>query len=221
MLEKSRLALLVAVVAAVVVACGGTPPPPARGVIESNVGAWKFRRYQQILDVEVYVRKNKAVAHTASYAYGEAEKAGRLGIKDVVNAFVTRYETDRGVVRAVLVFARRLAQEGGYHVEERSVDGNRVLSVSGNGEAWALWAANRHVVKVGGRGLESVPKKLIEAYVHRYPSRVPSGALEGPLPPDDIPPDKRDDGQEYDPDNPTPDWDEYESGKKQESDDSE
>ena len=50
------------------------------------------------------------------------------------------------------------------------------------GEAWALWAGPRHVVKVGGPGRTDVPADVVAAYGARYPSRLESGALDGPLP---------------------------------------
>ena len=43
-------------------ACGGRPPPPPRGVVEADVGDWRFRRYQEVLDVEVWVDGNRGVA---------------------------------------------------------------------------------------------------------------------------------------------------------------
>lgn len=192
--------------------CGGRPPPPKRGVLEHHVGDWLFRRYQQVLDVEVYISKNPAVGHTASYVRKAAEKRGHLDEKDVVNAVVMRYERDDGVLREVIVFARRLAQESGYTVDETSIAGARVILVKGHGELWALWPAMRHVVKVGGRAVTSIPKKLVEVYAERYPSRLASGALEGPLPPRKTPApgDKK---EKYDPDSPTPDWDKYKPEK--------
>src|SRR5438132_6680562 len=80
--------------AAIVVtgACGGHPPVPARGVVESDLGAWKFRRFQPVLDVEVWVDGNQAEAFTASYVAEEAEKRGHVEDKDVVSVFVTRYD---------------------------------------------------------------------------------------------------------------------------------
>ncbi len=220
---------------AVLVACGGTPPPPKRGVLENNVSSWKFRRYQELLDVEVWVDKNKAVAHTASYVRGKAEKEGRLDAGDIVNVFVTRYENDLGVLRATVKFVRRLAQEAGYQVEEDKVGGVRLFSISRNDERWMIWAAKRHVVKVGGQDVGKVPKALVKAYGKRYPSRIKGGMLEGPLPEepalpaDDKDGDDGDDGDKeepYNPDNPTPDWDKYEPGelktpkKKSDEDDS-
>jgi len=160
------------------VACGGTLPPPARRVIESDLGGWHFRRYQRTVDVEVYVADNPAVAHTASYARVDAEKSGRLQEGDVASVFVTEYERDRGVGRTLVRFARRLAQEAGYVVEETELGGQRVLRVVGHGEAWAFWSAGRFVVKVGGRGLDNVPSGIVSEYGRRYPSQVKEGALD-------------------------------------------
>ena len=175
-------------------ACGGQLPPPTRRVIESDVGGWHFRRYQRTVDVEVYVQDNPAVAHTASYARVEAEKAGRLNEGDVASVFVTEYQRDKGVGGALVRFARRLAQEAGYVVEETELGGQRVLRVIGHGEAWAFWSSGKYVVKVGGRGLDKVPGGIVEAYGERYPSRVKEGALDEPEPegpqPGDTPADK-------------------------------
>jgi hypothetical protein len=167
--------------------CGGAERPPPRGVIENDVGGWSFRRYQSVLDVEVWVSDNRAVAHTASYARKEAEKRGRLGDDDVVSAFVTRYDSDDGVDRALVQFVRRLASESGYRVEERSVDGIRLIEVRGAGEVWATWPSARHVVKIGGPRRAAIPEALIGAYARRYPSHLAEGALEAPLPGADEP----------------------------------
>ncbi|HUH05492.1 MAG TPA: hypothetical protein VML75_26030 [Kofleriaceae bacterium] len=196
-------------------ACGGTPPPPKNGILENDLGAWTYRRSQQLLDVEVWVPKNHAVAYTASYVYREAEKRGRVEDRDVVNAFVTRYESDVGVQRALVKFARRLAQESGYSVEDDKVGGARVILVSGHGEKWAMWAATRHVVKIGGPGIDDVPSSLVGDYAKRYPSRLAAGLLEGPLPPGDDrqPRPGTDEEDGYDSDNPRPNWDEYDTEK--------
>jgi len=164
-----------------VASCGGTLPPPKRRVIERDVGAWHFRRYQRTVDVEVYVKGNPAVAHTASYADVGAEKTGRLDEGDIASVFVTEYGSDKGVGRALERFARRLAQEAGYVVEETELGGQRVFRVVGHGEAWAFWSSGKYVVKVGGRGLGKVPGKLVGAYGRHYPSRVRDGALDEPL----------------------------------------
>jgi len=193
-------------------ACGGHPPIPKRGVVEADLGAWKFRRFQPVLDVEVWVDNNKAEAFTASYVQEAAEKRGHIDDKDVVNVFVTRYEKDEGVLRETVKLARRLAAEQGYQVDENKIGGARALTINGHGESWVLWAAKKHVVKVGGRGRESVPSSVVESYADRYPSVVPGGALEGPLPagPDSGPKKEK---EQYDPSNPKPDLEQYDPKK--------
>lgn len=202
------------VVAAALAACGGRPPPPPRGVIEGDVGDWKFRRYQEVLDVEVWVDGNRAQAYTATYARGAAEKINKLTDQDIATAFVTRYERPDGVLRETVKFVRRLAQESGYTVEEAKLGGVRVVTITGHGEAWALWAAAGHVIKIGGHGRTDVPESLVDSYGARYPSQLTGDVLEGPLPegpasPDEKPAEKA----PYDPDNPTPDLDQYDPDK--------
>jgi len=194
-------------------ACGGKPPIPKRGVVEGDLGAWKFRRFQPVLDVEVWVENNKAEAYTASYVTEDAEKKGHVEDKDVVSVFVTRYERDDGVLRETVKLARRLASEGGYQVDEDKIGGARALTINGHGESWVLWAAKKHVVKVGGRGRESVPSSMVESYADRYPSVLPGGSLEGPLPagPDNSGP--KEEKPEYDENNPRPDMDKYDPNK--------
>lgn len=199
-----------AVVIAVVAGCG-RPKPPVRAVIEADVSGWTFQRYQALLDVEVWVPKNRAAAHTASYVSRTALKRGRLGETDVVNAFVTRYKKNEGIARALVKFVRRLAAESGYVVEEREISGVRLFHVSGSGETWAIWAAPRHVIKIGGRGRDTIPGDVIEAYAERYPSRIKAGMLEGELPDG---PDPEVESEPFDPDNPRPDWDAKRRDKK-------
>jgi hypothetical protein len=193
--------------------CGGAPPQPKRGVVEADLGAWHFRRFQPVLDVEVWVEGNKAEAFTASYIADAAEKKGHVADKDVVNVFVTRYEKDDGVLRATVKLARRLAAEQGYQVDEDKIGGAKALTINGNGESWVLWAAKKHVVKIGGRGRDNVPSSVVSSYADRYPSVIPGGALEGPLPagPDSAP--KKEEKEKYDETNPKPDLDKYDPKK--------
>jgi len=195
-------------------ACGGRPPVPRRGVVEADLGMWKFRRFQgPLLDVEVWVAGNKAQAYSASYVTADAEKRGHIEDKDLVNVFVTQYDAPDGIVRATVRLARRLAQDGGYRVEEDQIAGARALTITGRGEAWVLWPSKQHVVKVGGRGRSDVPRSMVAPYVDRYPSQLPGGALEGPLPPgpDEAP--RTLDKPVYDPASPRPDADHYDPGK--------
>ena len=185
-------------------ACGGPSKPPKRGVIESDISGWGFRRYQSVLDVEVWVVKNKAVAHTASYARKSAEKKGRIAESDVVNVFVTRYEKNEGIMRSLVIFVRRLAQQSGYKVNEKRISGVRVFTVKGPSEFWVFWAAKRHVVKIGGSGLSKVPSDLVDAYEERYGSRLKPDSLEGPLP--EGPDAPKVEEEPFDPENPKPEY---------------
>lgn len=203
-----RLLLCVLVLAG----CGGHPPIPKRGVVEADLGSWKFRRFQPVLDVEVWVDGNPAKAYTASYVAGDAEKRGHVEDKDVVNVFVTEYAKDEGVVRETVRLARRLAAEQGYQVDESKIGGARTLTISGHGEAWVMWPARRYVIKVGGRGRTDVPSSIVDDYADRYPSLLPGGALEGALP-GGPQPTKHDDSEPYDPNNPKPDFEHYDPKK--------
>jgi hypothetical protein len=195
--------------------CGGAPPIPRRGVVETDLGSWKFRRFQgPLLDIEVWVEGNKAEAYSASYITAEAEQRGRIEDKDLVNVFVTRYETPDGVVRATVKLARRLAADGGYQVEEDKIAGARTLTITGRGEAWVMWPSKLYVVKVGGRGRSGVPEAMVANYVERYPSQLPGGALEGTLPPGPEDTAKKKPAKDgYDSTNPQPDIEHYDPSK--------
>ena len=220
-LTDLRTWLLLASACLVILAsCGGSPPPPERGVLENNVTSWRFRRYQKLLDVEIWVAGNPAVGHTATYVRKDAEREGRVRQETMASAFVTRYEQDRGVLRALLELAQRLKNEAGYDVEVQSMGGVLVISITGQGESWALWYSAGHAIKVGGRGLESVPEELVEAYGARYPSRLTGDVLDRPLPPEDSVAADAEAGEQagaYDPDNPSPDWDAYQSDQADQS----
>lgn len=205
--------VLCAVVAIVAGACGGHPPIPTRGVVEADLGGWKFRRFQPVLDVEVWVDDNKAEAYTASYVAETAEKRGHVDDKDVVSVFVTRYEKSDGVLRETVRLARRLAAEQGYKVDEGKIVGTRALTINGHGESWVLWASGKHVVKVGGRGRDDVPAAMVASYADRYPSELPKDALEAPLPPGKDPRSREPAKEQYDPNNPHPDIDKYDPKK--------
>ena len=78
-----------------------------------------------------------------------------------------------------------------------------------------MWPSSRYVVKVGGRGRKDVPASMVEPYVDRYPSQLPGGSLEGPLPPgrDEPPATHKLDKPAYDPSNPRPDAERYDPNK--------
>src|SRR5678816_2912591 len=158
-------ALLVAW-AMVAVGCGGHPPVPPRGVVEADLGSWKFRRFQgPLLDVEVWVEGNKAEAYSASYITADAEKRGRIEDKDLVNVFVTRYQSADGVVRATVKLARRLAADDGYQVEEDKIACLRTLPTTRCTQARSMAPSDVYKSKAGKRGRSDVPKSMIEPYV--------------------------------------------------------
>lgn len=163
---------------AAALACGGRLAIPERRVIEGDIDGWRYRRYQKVVDVEVEVAGNSGRGHIASYAREHALAAGRLAEGDVVSAFVTEYQKRDGVRPALVGFARRLAQDSGYRVEERHVGGQRVIEVSRPGESWAFWTSGAYLIKVGGPGVAAAPPAVVEAYGRHYPSELPREALE-------------------------------------------
>jgi len=205
---------LVFVALVFLVACGGRPPVPKRLVVEGDVGSWKFRRFQgPLLDIEVWVDGNKGEAYSASYITESSEKTGKIADNDLVNVTVTRYEKADGVVRETVRLVRRLAAEKGYQVNEKKIEGVRTLAFVGPNEMWVMWPSGKYVVKVGGQGRGNVPDSVIESYGDRYPSQLPGGSLEGPLPagPEEKP--KIEAKDPYDPKNPKPDIDKYDPNK--------
>ncbi len=201
-------------IAVIVAACGGRPPVPKRLVVEGDVGSWKFRRFQgPLLDIEVWVDGNKGEAYSASYITASSEKTGHIADKDLVNVTVTRYEKKDGVVRETVRLVRRLAAEKGYQVDEKKVKGVRALRLTGPNETWVMWPSGNYVVKVGGQGRENVPDSMVASYGDRYPSQLPGGSLEGPLPPGPEDKPKTETKDPYDPNNPKPDMDKYDPDK--------
>ncbi len=197
------------IVAVILAACGGKPPIPKRLVVEGDVGSWKFRRFQgPLLDIEVWVDGNKGEAYSASYITASSEKVGHIADKDLVNVTVTKYERQDGVVRETVRLVRRLAAEKGYQVDEKKLKGVRALRITGPSETWVMWPSGNYVVKVGGQGRENVPDSMVASYGDRYPSQLPGGSLEGPLPPGPDKP-KVEDKEPYDSKNPKPDMDKY------------
>jgi hypothetical protein len=205
-----RLLLVVVIIAA----CGGKPPIPKRLVVEGDVGSWKFRRFQgPLLDIEVWVDGNKGEAYSASYITASSEKVGHIADKDLVNVTVTKYERTDGVVRETVRLVRRLAAEKGYQVDEKKLKGVRALRITGPSESWVMWPSGNYVVKVGGQGRDTIPDSMVASYGDRYPSQLPGGALEGPLPAGPETQPKKEEKDAYDPKNPKPDMDKYDPDK--------
>jgi hypothetical protein len=165
------------------------------------------------LDIEVWVDGNKGEAYSASYITDSSEKRGKIDDKDLVNVTVTKYEKTEGVVRETVKLVRRLAAEKGYQVDEKKLGGVRTLSVTGPSEMWVIWPSKNYVVKVGGQGRQNVPDKVVSSYGDRYPSQLPGGALEGPLPAGPEAKPKVEEKDKYDPKNPKPDMEKYDPKK--------
>ena len=141
-------------------ACGASLP--ARYVVEQDVGDFRYRRYQKVLDVEFPVEGNAAVGHTASYV--------RRDHGDEVvfaTAFVTVYERPRALVAEV---RDRLEGLGTYEIRVRELAGEHVWWLDGGSDSWALWVSGRHLVKLGAPRGEEIPEDLADAYTGLYPS---------------------------------------------------
>lgn len=149
-----------ALVGAMLAGCGSSLP--ARYVVERDMGDFRYRRYQQVLDVEFPVADNPAVGHTASYVrrdHGE----------EVVfaTAFVTVYEKPTALVAEV---HDRLDTLGTYEVDVGELEGEHVWWLDGGSDRWALWVSGKHVVKLGAPRGEEIPEDIAEIYVDLYPS---------------------------------------------------
>lgn len=145
-------------------ACG--PNIPTRFVLERDVGAWSFRRYQRVLDVEIAIEGNEAVGHTATYVQRVARSSRTVPF---TNVFVAVYAEPRGLAAEVRRQVRALAS---YESEVRPYGGGYVWYLdAGPGDRWALWVSGAHVVKVGAGGdLPAVPEDIVNTYMGIYPS---------------------------------------------------
>lgn len=167
--------------------CGGALPP--RFVLEREIGAWSFRRYQRVLDVEIALEGNAAVGHTATYV---RRAEGQRGQVPFATVFVSVYERPAGLAAEVRRVARTLAS---YEVEMRPIGGGWVWHLDGGpGDRWALWVSQNRVVKVGASEQEErVPEDLVATYMSMYPSELDQfgrpvpGALSGGEPESESP----------------------------------
>jgi hypothetical protein len=139
---------------------------PTRYVLERDVGEWRYRVYQRVLDVEIAVEGNEAVGHTATYVRRGDRRTRSV---PVANAFVAVYAEPAQLTAQV---RRQLRQLESYELEVRDYGGGRVFYLDGGeGDRWALWVSGRHVVKVGAaEGEDEVPRDLVSAYMSLYPS---------------------------------------------------
>lgn len=152
---------LVATGASLVGACG--PSIPARYVLERDLDALSYRRYQRVLDVELPVEGNAAVGHTATYVHrSEGTEI------PYVNAFVTVYDHATGLAAEIRGHVDSLAS---YQVQVVDVEGGRVFALDGGStDRWWLWVSANRVVKIGGTADEALARRVISAYMSLYPS---------------------------------------------------
>jgi hypothetical protein len=141
-------------------ACG--PKLPPRYVVESDVGDYKFRRYQQVLDVEIGIEGNPAVGHTATYVRG-----GKT--IHVVPVFITVYQRAAGLTETVRQSLRGMS---GYDFEITKLSGEYVYRMRAKGaDHWVLWVSGPHLIKLGApEGETEVPEPVLELYLDKYPS---------------------------------------------------
>jgi hypothetical protein len=138
------------------------PRLPPRYVIERDLESYKFRRYQQVLDVELPIEGNEAVGHTATYVRGG--KSVR-----VVPVFITVYQRGAGLAETL---RQRLRNMQGYSFDIVKAHGDHVFRMRGESkDSWLLWLSGRALVKLGAPDGESeTPDELLEAYLEKYPS---------------------------------------------------
>jgi hypothetical protein len=141
-------------------ACGSKLPP--RYVVEKDIGAFQYRRYQQVLDVELPIPGNPAVGHTATYV-----RAGNT--LRLAPVFVTVYQHPKGLTETVRARLRAMTS---YTFDVLEVSGENTFRLRGeSGDSWVLWVNQRYLLKLGvPEGEKEVPVELVEAYLELYPS---------------------------------------------------
>ena len=136
---------------------------PTRYVLERDAGEFTYRRYQQVLDVELVVPENPATGYTATYL--RRDHGRDVGI---ATAFVTVYDHAPSLAAEA---RERLATLSRYHLTARELGGGNVwLLDGGENERWAMWVSGRYLIKLGAPAGEDFPEALAEAYMDTYPS---------------------------------------------------
>jgi hypothetical protein len=161
MMKRMHTAILLALSVAAFIA-GCAPRRPPRYVIERDLGAFFYRRYQRTLDVEFAIEGNPAVGHTATYL-----RRGP-GAMAFGTAFVTVYERADALSAEV---RERLQDLQRYRFAIEEVAGEHTFALSsGDQERWFFWVSGRHVIKLGAPPGEPLPDAIAEAYMDAYPS---------------------------------------------------
>lgn len=155
------LLVLILLWASAISACGSSLP--ARYVIEHDIGAYAFRRYQKSLEVEIPIADNKAVGHTAAYL----QRTSHSDV-DVVSAYVTVYEHAKSLAAEARTGLQTLAS---YTLSPGELFGQYVWLLTGAAkEHWCIWVSENRIVKIGAPAGSDFPEDIIDAYADLYPS---------------------------------------------------
>jgi hypothetical protein len=161
--DRRGLATATALVALITLAQACGSALPARYVIEHDLGAYAFRRYQKSLDIEVPIPDNPATGHTAVYLH----RAGRDDVT-VITAFVTVYARAQALASEARAALSSLAA---YSLTNSERSGEYVWLLTGaSQERWCVWVSNNRLVKIGAPANSEFPGEVIEAYLAFYPS---------------------------------------------------
>jgi hypothetical protein len=141
---------------------------PTRYVIERDLGAYHYRRYQETLDAELPIHGNHARGHNAAYM----KRDDKSQTVDVVSAFVTVYEKPASLTETLRA---ELAALPGYELRTQEVAGHYVWQLaSGTDASFWIWPAGRYLVKLGAAPGQAVPDAISEPYAALYPSDLDS-----------------------------------------------
>lgn len=140
---------------------GCAPALPARLVVEHDLGAYSYRRYQRTLDVEFVIEGNAAVGHTATYVRRHGDHPL------LATAFVTVYDHAAGLSAELL---ERLESLGTYDRSVVRVSGEWVHKLSAGDESWLVWTSGVHLVKLGAPNGRDMPEDVADTYLDLYPS---------------------------------------------------
>jgi hypothetical protein len=135
---------------------------PARYVIERDLGAYAFRRYQKSYDIEVPVAGNQATAHTAAYLQRTAADE-----VEVVTAFVAVYQRAKSLAAEARAGLGTLS---GYELQPAELYGEHVWLLRGDREQWCVWVSKNYLVKIGAPAQLQFPADIVDAYADLYPS---------------------------------------------------
>ncbi len=136
---------------------------PPRYVLERDVGDFRYRRYQHVLDIEVPIEGNAAQGHTASYIRRDPNDQ-----TSIATAFVTVYAHAASLAAEVADSLRSL---NSYEMSVQDAGAGYAWMLQGaSGDKWLLWVSRERVVKVGAPPGEDVPEDLVDAYMSLYPS---------------------------------------------------